>query len=153
MKKTLKITCIVLAIIFSLFLFLLFSPFLFKAKFAEIIKNMANKTLRTEMNFSAMDVSFFHHFPNLTITLSDLSLKSSAPFGKDTLIKARDISFGVDVKSIFKGPLRITRVYLNKARIIVQYNEKGASNFDVYNSSSDSTETTDKESSKGASIQ
>jgi len=41
---------------------------------------------------------------------------------------------------------------LNKARIILQYNEAGASNFEVYNSSSDSTEKSDTTSSSGAAI-
>jgi AsmA protein len=153
MKKRLRITGFIAAIILFIFLILFFLPFLFREKFAEIIKSTANKTLRTEVNFSAMDVSFFHHFPNLTITLTNFSLKSSPPFSRDTLITARDISFGVDVMSIFKGPLKITRVYLNKARIILQYNEKGASNFDVYDSSSDSTEQNDTTPSKSAAIQ
>ena len=150
MKKTLRITGIVFSIILMMLIVMLLSPFIFKEKFAQIIKSTANKTLRTEVNFSEMDISFFHHFPKLTITLYDFTLKSSPPFAKDTLIKARDISFGINLKSIFRGPLKITGVYLNKARIILQYNEKGASNFDIYKSSSDSTESKDTTSSTGA---
>ncbi len=153
MKKILRITGIAFVIILIALLLLFFSPFIFREKFAEIIKNTANKTLRTEMNFSEMDVSFFHHFPNLTITLTDFSLKSSAPFTRDTLIKAHDISFGVNLRSVFSGPLKITMVFLNKARVILQYNETGASNFEVYNSSSDTTEKKDTTLSTGAVIQ
>ena len=152
MKKIFKITGITFACIVAMFLFLLFSPFIFRSKFSEIIKSTANKSLRTEMNFTDMDISFFHHFPNLTITLTKFSMRSSPPFSADTLIKARDISFGVNLGSIFRGPLKITRVYLNKGRVILQYNEKGASNFDVYNSSPDSTKKTDTASSSNASI-
>ena len=76
MKKTLKITGIALAIILIALVFLVLTPLIFKEKFAVIVKNTANKTLKTEMNFSEMDVSFFHHFPELTITLTGFSLKS-----------------------------------------------------------------------------
>jgi AsmA protein len=137
MKKFLKILGISLGILLLLLILMLASPLIFKSKFAGIVKTTANKTLKTELNFSGMDVSFFTYFPNLTITLSDFTLRSSAPFNKDTLIKAKDISFGVNLMSVIKGPLKITRVFLNKATVIVQYNEKGASNFDVYASSAD----------------
>ncbi len=122
------------------------TPFLFREKFAEIVKNTANKRLKTELNFSSMDISFFHHFPNLTITLTDFSLKSCSPFAKDTLISARDISFGVDLGSIIHGPIKITRVFLNKGRVVIQYNEKGLPNFDVYNTSSDTTKSSETSS-------
>ncbi|MCX6282228.1 MAG: AsmA family protein [Bacteroidetes bacterium] len=152
MKKAVKITGISLGAVLLLLILMLLSPFIFKDKLGAIIKTTANKTLKTELNFSAMDVSFFTYFPNLTITLSDFSLKSSAPFNKDTLIKAKDVSFGVNLWSVFKGPLKITRVYLVKGKVVLQYNEKGASNFDVYASSSDTVKQTGTTSSGEAEI-
>ncbi len=152
MKKFLKILGISLGIVLLLLILMLVSPLIFKNKFAGIVKTTANKTLKTELNFSGMDVSFFTYFPNLTITLSDFTLRSSAPFNKDTLIKAKDISFGVNLMSVIKGPLKITRVFLNKATVIVQYNEKGASNFDVYASSADTLQKQAAPSSGEAEI-
>ena len=150
MKKLLKITGISLTIILLVLLLLLFTPFIFKEKFASVVKDTANKTLKTEMNFSTMDVSFFHHFPNLTITLTGFSLKSSAPFSQDTLISARDVSFGVDLASLLSGPIKINRVYLNRAHVIIEYNKSGRSNFDVYNS--DTTKTAQKTKSGSAAL-
>lgn len=135
-----KITGIALAVIVVALFLLILTPFLFREKFAEIVKSTANKTLRAEMNFSSMEVSFFHHFPNLTITLTGFTLKSSPPFSQDTLIKARDISFGVNLLSLIKGPIKITGLYLNRAKVIIEYNKNGKSNFDVYNAS-DTTKT------------
>ncbi len=153
MKKSIKIAVITLSIILAAFILLLLTPFLFKDKFAQVVKNTANKTLLTDVNFSGMDVSFFHHFPNLTISLTDFSLKSSAPFAKDTLIKARDISFGVNLGSLFKGPIKINRVYVNKAHVVVQYNLAGRSNFDVFASTSDTTLKKDTASKETAALQ
>ena len=148
MKKIVKITGIVLSVVLIILIFMVCAPFIFREKFAEIVKNTANKRLKTEMNFSSMDVSFFHHFPNLTITLTDFSLKSCSPFAQDTLISARDISLGIDLGSIIHGPIKITQAYLNKGRVVIKYNEKGLPNFDVYNTSdtAKSSETTSKES-------
>jgi AsmA protein len=147
MKKIVKIAGIILSVILVVLIFMILTPFIFREKFAEIVKVTANKKLKTELNFSSMDVSFFHHFPNLTITLTNFSLKSSAPFNGDTLVSARDISFGVNLQSILSGPLKINRVYLNRGRVFLKYNEKGASNFDVYNSGSDTIKQIDQPSS------
>jgi AsmA protein len=152
MKKIIKISGIVLSVILIVLIFMVFTPFIFKGKFAEIVKNTANKRLKTEMNFSSMDVSFFDHFPTLTITLLNFSLRSCAPFTKDTLISARDISFGVNLASIIHGPIKITRAYLNKGKVVIQYNEKGLPNFDVYITSSDSTKSSETTSTESASI-
>ena len=152
MKKILKITGILLSVILIVLIFMVCTPFIFREKFAQIVKNTANSKLKTELNFSSMDVSFFDHFPNLTITLTDFSLRSCPPFAKDTLISARDISFGIDLASIFHGPVKITRAYLNKGRVVIQYNEKGLPNFDVYNASSDTTKSAETTSTGSASI-
>jgi AsmA protein len=152
MKKTIKITAITLSVILVILIFLVLTPFLFREKFAQIVKTTANKNLKTELNFSEMDVSFFHHFPNLTITLTDFSLKSSAPFTNDTLVSARDISFGVNLGSLFKGPLKINRVYLNKGRVFLKYNENGSSNFDVYNSGTDTVKKEEVPSGESVAI-
>ena len=152
MKKTLKITGAIFSVILIILIFLVLTPVIFREKFAEVVKSTANKKLKTELNFSGMDVSFFHHFPNLTITLTDFSLKSSPPFANDTLITARDISFGVNLVSIFSGPIKINRVYLNKGRVLLKYNEKGSSNFDVFGSGSDTTKPAQQTSGEDVAI-
>jgi len=152
MKKVMRVSGIILGIVLLLLVFMLASPYLFKDKLAGIVKSTANKSLKTELNFSKMDVSFFDHFPNLTITLSDFTLKASAPFTRDTLIRAKDISFGVNLMSAIHGPLKITRVYLTKAKVLIEYNVKGASNFDVYASTPDSLQKKDTASSGEAEI-
>ena len=152
MKRSLKIAGISLGVVLLLFVIMLTLPFIFKDKLAGVVKATANKTLKTEVNFSSMDISFFDYFPNLTVTLTNFSLKSSAPFSRDTLIKAKDVSFGIDLFSIFKGPVKITRVYIIKGKVIIRYNEQGASNFDVYSSTADSLPKESKASSGEAEI-
>ncbi len=132
MKKFLIISG---GIVLALFMMLLLAPLLFRDRIKQEVKNLANSKLKSEVNFTDMNVSFFSHFPNLTLTLTGFSLKSSAPFNSDTLVSAREIAFGVDVNSLFGKTIRITRIYFSKARVNILYNERGAANFDVYKSS------------------
>ena len=148
-KRAFRIFGITLAAIFVLLLCLILVPFLFKEKLGQVVKNTANKTLCTELNFSEMDVSFIRHFPHLTINLSDFSLKSSAPFSQDTLISAEMVSFGVNLGSLVSGPVEITKIYIDHGRIIVQYNEEGTPNYQIYNESSDSVERSEPSSEPG----
>ncbi|MDD4602941.1 MAG: AsmA-like C-terminal region-containing protein [Bacteroidales bacterium] len=135
MKRIRKILIVVFLTLLVLVTLLLTVPFIFKDKISQELKAVANQRLKTELNFSEINVSFFRHFPRLTFGLKDFSLKSSAPFEKDTLISANEVAFGVDVLSLFSKTIIISRIYLDKANVEVRYDEKGAANFMVYNSS------------------
>lgn len=135
MKKALKITGIATGAIVIIILLLLLFPFLFREQFGKMVKSTANSMLKTELGFTELDLSFFTHFPHLTITLEDVFLKSSAPFSGDTLLHARQISFGVNVMSLFSDRMIINRVYVDRGRVNVRYNEAGQANFDVYQTS------------------
>ncbi|MBN1198573.1 MAG: AsmA family protein, partial [Bacteroidales bacterium] len=152
MKKAAKITGITLAAALIILILLILTPFLFREKFAGIIKQTVNEALTTDMNFSEMDVSFFRHFPHLTVTLTDFSLISSAPFQQDTLIGAREVSFGVNLLSLVSGPVEITRMYIYQGKVLIQYTESGKSSFEVYSVSTDSAKVTDTVSSGSAAI-
>jgi AsmA protein len=147
MMKTKKYLIKSLVIAFSagivILALLLLSPFIFKERLEKTVKQTVNDLLLTELDFSAMDVSFIRHFPHLTISLSDVSLKSSAPFSADTLISAKEVAFGVNLFSLVSGPVQINKVYVDRGKITVIYNEKGESNYEVYNVSDSAAEETD----------
>ena len=149
MKKALKITGGILVFILLL---LILTPLLFQKRIKQEVKNLANHTLKSELNFTDMHLSFFSHFPNLSLTLTDFSLKSSAPFNNDTLISAKEIAFGVNVKSLFGKTILITRIYFEKAKINIRYNEKGKANYDVYQSKDTASVPKDTTSSSGAAL-
>ncbi|MBK8087750.1 MAG: hypothetical protein IPK31_07300 [Chitinophagaceae bacterium] len=77
----------------STILVLMFSiPYLFPGFVSDKIKNWANHAIESKLNFSKARLSFFNHFPSLTLTLYDVSLTGSAPFEKDTLVSAKEIA-------------------------------------------------------------
>lgn len=114
-----------------LLLFLL--PILFPGTIAEEVKKVANKSLAGELNFSKSKLSFFTHFPSLTVSLDDLSLMGSEPYKNDTLLRADQVAFGINLKRlIFDNEVKIDELYLSDARINVMVNEKGQANYNVY---------------------
>jgi hypothetical protein len=81
--RFLKIIGIVLA---SVLLILFLAPYIFPDTVGKQIKHFTNQSIKGEINFSRARLSFFTHFPSLTLTLFDVDLKGSAPFEHDTLI-------------------------------------------------------------------
>src|SRR5471030_3258856 len=110
--KTLKISGIVIG---SILLLMFLLPVLFPKTITEKIKQLANKSLNGKVSFSGTSLSFFKRFPELTLTLEDFSLKGSAPFQDDTLVAAKDISFALDLTSLLKTKIQVSKIYLNKA--------------------------------------
>jgi len=143
--KIAKYTGITLIVILAL---LFLTPILFADQIKEKIKKTANESLSAELNYSDVSVSFFHHFPSLTLTLTDLNLNGSAPYKNEKFITAKEVSFGIDVVSlIFGNSAKIDQIYLSDSFINVKVSSNGEANYNIYKSTShdsspkDSTET------------
>lgn len=134
-----------LGITFAVILALLFlTPFIFADKIKEQIKKTANEKLSAELNYSDVSLSFFHHFPSLTLTLNDLSLNGSAPYKNEKFITAKEVSFGINVASlVFSKGVEIDQIYLSDSFIYVKVNPKGEANYNIYKSTSKSSNPKD----------
>lgn len=135
--KTLKITGISIGAIL-LIMFLL--PILFPDFVAGKIKLWVNNVITTKLDFSKARLSFFNHFPSLTLTLYDASLMGSAPYPSDTLVKADEIGLGIDLYSVFSSNLRIDEIYLTHSTVNIKADAQGNANYNVYKE--DTTVTT-----------
>lgn len=125
-------------------------PILFPGKIAEEVKSFANKKLNGELDFKEANLSFFNHFPSLTVTLTDFSLKGSAPYQKETLVSANEVAFGIDISSLlFDKKINIDKIYVSDALINVKVNEKGEANYNVYISDSKEDE---KDTGEGTAL-
>lgn len=128
--KFLKITGITIG---SILLLMFLLPLLFPGTIAEQVKNFANKKLDGELSFKESNLSFFHHFPSLTVSLDDFALKGSSPYKNDTLVAAKEIAFGINLKSlIFDGAVNIDEIFVSDGLINIKVNEKGQANYNVY---------------------
>jgi AsmA protein len=141
--KIFKITGISLGSIIVL-MFLL--PILFPTYVNEKIKQWTNNSIKGELNFSKVRLSFFNHFPSLTVTLYDVVLKGSAPFKKDTLVATKEIALGVNLGSLFGKSVTIDEIYLTKGKINILVNEQGKPNYNIYVADTTSKKSTDTSS-------
>ncbi|MBO9731419.1 MAG: AsmA family protein [Chitinophaga sp.] len=146
--KVLKIVSISLA---AIILLLFLMPILFPTTISNKIKTWTNNSITGDLNFSKARLSFFNHFPSLTLTLYDFSLKGAAPFQADTLISANEVALGINLSSVFSSSINIDEIYLTKGNIHVLVDTAGHPNYNVYKSSD--TTTSNKSDSGSASMQ
>jgi AsmA protein len=142
-----------IGIVLLFILFLMFIiPLLFPGTISDQVKKIANKNLAGELEFRRTRLTFFRHFPSLTVSVDDLLLKGSKPFQQDTLLSAKEVAAGINLKNlIFDGEVKIDEIYVTDGYANVFINSKGQANYNVYVSSPSKTP---KDTTKaGASIQ
>ena len=117
----------------SILLLLFLIPILFPGKIAAEVKSFANTKLKGELDFKEANLSFFNHFPSLTLTLTDFSLKGSPPYKNETLVSANEVAFGINISTLlFEKKVNIDKIFVSNALINVKVNAKGEANYNVY---------------------
>jgi AsmA protein len=151
LKKLLKVSVISIA---SILLLLFIAPYFIPSTVATHIKNWTNKSIDGDLEFSKARLSFFNHFPALTLTLHDFCLKGSAPYKNDTLIAAKEVALGIDLTTLlYSKKVVIDEVYVDDGNINILVDEKGRANYNVYVSKPDSTQKKDASDTSSAHIE
>src|SRR5689334_5525387 len=135
-KKSIKV--IVISIV-SLLLILFLLPYIMPGTISNKIKSFVNRSIDGKIEFSKARLSFFNHFPSLTLTLYDFSSTGSAPFQNEKLLSAGEIAMGISIPALVRGDININEFYITGADINVHVNEQGQANYNVYKSQGSSS--------------
>jgi hypothetical protein len=137
-RKILLTTGITLLIIIT---FAVTAPWIFKGKITSLVKSAFNKDLRAHMDFSDVDISWFRHFPNITVGLNNLDLTCVGEFQGDTLMSAKQINITCDIKSFVSGDsIKIYSITANEPRFHALIHKDGHFNWSTIKPDSSSKE-------------
>lgn len=152
MKKILKYFALVAGI---LIVILLLAPFLFKDQIVSKIKQEANKQLNATINFDKdISLSFFRHFPNASLGVSDLSIVGKSTFDGDTLASINRLDIVIDISSLFGGKTyQIKNVELDAPFIQLLVDSAGKANWDIMKESDTAADEDTSSSSFKAALQ
>lgn len=114
-----------------LLLVLLLVPYLFQDKIHALLQEQINKNLYAHVEYKTVSLSFFRHFPVLTLRLEGLSVANKAPFAGDTLLTCRTLDVGINVWKALQGEISITRFYLVEPKIYAKVLSNGRANWDI----------------------
>lgn len=149
--KLLKIFGISLGV---LFLLLLIAPFLFKGKIVAAVKSATNEQLNATLSFNEnIGLSLISSFPNLSLTIKDITLVNKAPFVGDTLFSTKEFNAVLDIMSVINGEqINIRKVFLVQPKIYAAILPDGSANWDIALADSAAPETLEDTASSAFSL-
>jgi hypothetical protein len=129
MKKTLKISGIVLA---SLLLLALVLPFAFKGRIVSSVKQEVNKNLNAVVDFGGFGFTILRSFPDFTLNMINVTIIGSGDFKTDTLASIPSLQVTVDVMSVIKGEqYEVKKIVLDDPAILLHVLKNGKANWDI----------------------
>ncbi len=129
MKKALKISSIVIGTVLFLMLIL---PFAFRGKIKEQLQKEINRSLNARVNFDGVGLSLFSHFPDMTLSLKNLTIAGVGDFSRDTLLDVPSFSLTLNLMSVVRGKeYEVKQLWLNKPEMKLKVLKNGKVNWDI----------------------
>jgi hypothetical protein len=138
MKRPARILLIVVGALFALLLLIVvLAPMLFGDRIAARVKTEINNSVNARVDWRSAGLGLFRDFPNLTLTLDDLTTVGVGKFEKDTLASIRHLHVSLDLFSAIRSalgsssPVVVRAIALDRPRLSLIALEDGTANWDI----------------------
>jgi len=121
-------------------------PYLFKDKVKEVLDKQIAENVNAQVIYKADDVSLslFRHFPNLALSVNNLTVVGLDSFQRDTLAALPGFSMGLDLMSVITGDeLKVKSVLLQDPSIKLVILKSGRANWDIFKTDTTTTAPAD----------
>src|SRR5215208_3122006 len=120
----------------SLLVVLAVVPFLFRDRIASRLRAEINSSVNARVAWGRVGLSVLRDFPNVTLTLSDLSVAGIKPFERDTLVSVRDFRLVLDVASVIRNlragdQIIVREIELGQPALYLRVLKDGTANWDI----------------------
>ena len=129
MKKAVRIIAIVLGV---LILLMIATPFLFKSKIRQFVRNQVNQQVEATVEWERFSVSLIRGFPDLSVGLKGLTVTGDAPFEGDTIVSLEMFDFRVDLGSAISGDIVVEKIILDRPVIMARVLSDGTASYDIF---------------------
>ena len=124
-----KVLLIFISLILLLVAAIVVVPIFFKD---DIVSYIKNETINGEINFDEdIHIGLISTFPDLNISIKDLSVVNAEPFLGDTLLSLKELKATVDLMQIISGNIEVKSIDLNTPRILVTVNKDSIASYDI----------------------
>ena len=136
MKRPTRILAAAGTLLVLLLALLLVLPLLFRDRIAQRARLEANRNLNAHVDWRDAGLTFFRDFPNLTLTLDDLTAAGVGRFQGDTLAAVRHLRVVLDLASVLGNltggrPIVVRAVELDQPCLSLIALEDGTANWDI----------------------
>lgn len=133
MKKTAGIIVkVLIALILLIFVLLFTIPIVFKEKIKTKVEKVINESVNATVKFEDYKLGFFKNFPNLSFSLTGVSVVGTGKFEGDTLAGFKSFDLVFNLASLMKSTgYEVRSIILDHATINVIYLKDGSANYDI----------------------
>ncbi len=136
-RKYKKIALYGLLTIIVLIGLILVAPQLFKKQIETAVKEVTKEFIITPVNFTDLNVSFFKNFPQLSVSLNNLSVDAPKEFHNLKTVETNSVDLGIDVFSLFSDQITFTELFVNEGKFNVITDSLGHFSFAVFKTSTE----------------
>jgi len=137
MKRTLIIAGSILGLLIILMIAI---PVLYKGKIESMAKKSANDAVNAKVDFKNVELSLFRDFPQLNISLKNLTVTGIGDFENYQLLSAESFSTSVNLFSIWEcSGLSICEINSEKPVSSLKIDKQGKENWDIARADSEKT--------------
>ncbi|BDD07929.1 hypothetical protein FUAX_03610 [Fulvitalea axinellae] len=128
-----KVFYFISGLVVFLVLAMILIPVFFKDDIAKQVDKILAESVNAEIRYNPeeFDLSFFSHFPHLTVGMGEVSVIGKDIFAGDTLASLKSFQASVNPFSALAGKLDVGGVYLTAPRVHVIVTEDGKANYDI----------------------
>jgi uncharacterized protein involved in outer membrane biogenesis len=155
MKKSAGIIIkIFIGIVIFILVILFTVPIIFKKQIKTKVEQTINSTVNATVKFEDYKLGFFRNFPNLSFSLSNVSVVGVAKFQNDTLAAFRSLDLVFNLASLFKKTgYEVKSILVDRAVVNAIVRKEGKVNWDVMKDTAVATTPVEtKPSSSGMKI-
>lgn len=153
MKKIIVGTLVVVVILFAAILVV---PVVFKDQILTKVKTEINKQVNADVSFENFGLTLFRSFPDLTMSMEDLTVVGKGNFSSDTLLSVPVLNIDIDLAGIMGGSVTITNIMIENPTLSARIDTTGAANYNIAiesNKEGDKTTDTQKDESGSFTMQ
>jgi hypothetical protein len=148
LKISLKIMGALMLLIIAVLIGLSIYVSTHKEKILALVTTDLNKNIDGKLNVGGFDISFIKSFPNLSVTLENVSLQDKQwARHHQTLLVAKKFDVAVDVSALLRGTISVNHIDINDAAIDLYTDSTGYSNSSVFKNKSSKKDTANSGSS------
>lgn len=120
---------------FTLLIALILIPIFFKDQLVQLAIKEANKVLKADIALEDFDLTFISTFPNMTLSLEELSITGREEFDGVKLVDIKRFDAHVGFWSVISGSdIEISSIHLEEPKFDVRILENGVANYDIVKS-------------------